>query len=185
MKKKILTSLMVVIGLIISTTFACAIDIDGWWAVRTNFLQGDFQTGEWTTLLSYGKEVAYMYITNTEENSYGGPAWLFLWNDSTQQYDEETYPITYTRNGVIVFFTPALQDQDGNYYANTIVLRPYGSPGSPYLMKGYYTFFDTENLVTPEQFVRMGSLFMGRIQPQNVPTAVQDLLLSSSCVVCF
>jgi hypothetical protein len=183
-KRKILASLIVGIGLMILTSHAYAMDIEGWWAVRMNFIKGDFQTGEWTTLLGYGSKVGYMYITNAEENSYGGPSWLFLWDDSTQQYVEETYPVSYIRNGVILFFTPTIVDQDGNYYANTILLRPYGSANSPYLMKGYYTFYDTENLVTPEQFIRMGTLFMGVIQPQNVPTAVQDLLLSSSCVVC-
>ncbi len=175
MKKRIFTGFVVAIGIMICFTDAYAIDIDGWWTVRTNLQQGDFVTGEWTTLYGTGKKVSYMYIVDAQESSYGGPAWLFLWDDASQNYIKETYPITYVKNNVILLFGPTALDTAGNYTGNTIVLRPSGSPGSPYSMSGYYTIYDTENIVTPDQFVRMGTLNMNRVDPKYVPKAVKDL----------
>ena len=121
-------------------------DIDGWWVVRSNVLQGDFVTGEWISFLGYGKKVSYMYISNANENSYGGPAWFYLWSDLDQKYIEEIYPLIYIKNNVIVLFGPTGgSDDEGNYWGNTIVLRPYGAISRPSLMKGFYTLYDMEN----------------------------------------
>lgn len=177
MKKKFLTGLLVVIGLVISATYAYAMDIDGWWAARTNLIQGDFQTGEWTTLLGYGKRLSYMYMVDANENSYGGPAWLFLWDDLSSSYIKEIYPIIYVKNNIILLFGPTFQDADGNFVGNTILLRPYGTLGHPYMLRGYYTVYDTENVGTTDQFVRMGTLDMTRIEPRYVPKEVKDLQL--------
>jgi hypothetical protein len=179
MKKNILISFFAIIGLLIFITSTHAIDIDGWWVVRTNLLQGDFQTGEWTLLLGYGKKISYMYILNAHESVYGGPAWLFLWDDKSGGYIKELYPIIYIKNSVIVLFGPTMgPDANGDYAGNTIVLRPYGSPNAPYLMSGHYALYDTENIVTPDQFVRMGTLNMSRIDAKYVPKDVKDLQIA-------
>ena len=174
MKKNILISLFVVIGLSIFITSAYTMDIDGWWVVRSNVLQGDFVTGEWTSLLGYGKKVSYMYISNANESAYGGPVWFYLWDDLSGTYIEEIYPLIYTKNNVIVLFGPTGQDDEGNFWGNTIVLRPYGAISRPNLLKGFYTLYDMENQVTPDQFVRMGTIDMNRVQPKNVPKEVKD-----------
>jgi len=176
MKKNILISFCVAIS-IIMTCFvsAYAIDIDGWWSVRTNFLQGDFTTGEWVSLVGAGKKVSFMYICGAQENSYSGPAELYLWDDEGQAYIEETYSIIYIKNGVFVFFNPTYYD-GSNFAGNTIVLRPYGGgPSRPAILKGYYTLYDLENVVTTDLFVRMGTLDMSRIQPRSVPDEVKAL----------
>ena len=175
MKKKTFTCLVVAIGMMICFTYAYAMDIDGWWVVRSNVLQGDFVTGEWIPFLGYGKKSSYMYISNAEENSYGGPAWFYLWSDLDQKWIEEIYPLIYTKNNVIVLFGPTGQDADGNFWGNAIVLRPYGSTGRPNLMRGFYTLYDMENKVTPDQFVRMGTMDMNRVQPKYVPKDVKDM----------
>ena len=176
MKKRIFTGFVVAIGIMICFTDAYAIDIDGWWTVRTNLQQGDFVTGEWTTFYGTGKKVSYMYIVDAQESSYGGPAWLFLWDDASQNYIKETYPITYIKNNVILFFAPTGEDADLNFGAGTILLRPYGPViGRPNEMKGFYTVYDTEIILTPDQLIRMGTLDMNRVDPKNVPKAVKDL----------
>jgi hypothetical protein len=176
MKKRIFIGLLVFFSLMIFFTYAYAIDIDGWWVAGTNFIQGNFQTGEWTRLSGHGKKRSFMYILDAHEGSYGGPASLFLWDDSAGGYIKETYPVIYIRNNVILLFGPTSQDADGNFTGNTIVLRPYGPIGRPYLLRGYYTLYDTENIITTDQFVRMGTLNMSRVDPKNVPKEVQDLL---------
>jgi len=178
MRKKIFTSLVVAIGIMICFTDAYAIDIDGWWTVRTNLQQGDFVTGEWTTLYGTGKKVSYMYILDAHESAYGGPVWLYLWSDLDNKYLEEIYPIIYIKNNVIVFFGPTGQDADGNYWGNTIVLRPSGSISRPNVMKGFYTIYDMENIGTPDQFVRMGTLDLNRVEPKNVPKDVKDMQIT-------
>ena len=176
MKKKIFISLGVAICTIMTCfTSAHAIDIDGWWTVRTNLLQGDFSTGEWVSLIGTGKKVSYMYICGARENAYSGPVELFLWDDEGAAYIEETYSYNYIKNGVIVFFNPTGQDENGDLVGNTIVLRPFGAIARPNIMKGFYTLYDMESTVTTDLFVRMGTLDMNRIQPKNVPSAVKAL----------
>jgi hypothetical protein len=175
MEKKIFASLVVAIGIIICFNSAYAIDIDGWWVVRSNVLQGDFVTGEWISFLGYGKKVSYMYISNAKEDAYGGPAWFYIWNDLDQEYIEEIYPLIYIKNNVIVLFGPTGgPDVDGNFWGYTIVLRPYGAIGRPNSMKGFYTLYDMEDEGTPDQFVRMGTIDMSRVQPKYVPKEVKD-----------
>jgi hypothetical protein len=175
MKRRIITSLVVAISLMISVTYAYAIDIDGWWKVKTILQQGDFTTGEWTTFHGAGKKASYIYIFNAQEGSYGGPAWLYLWDDEGGGYIEEVYPLIYIKNNVIVLFGPTSVDANGNDWGNTIVLRPYGPIGYPNQMKGFYTLYDMENQGTPDQFVRMGTLVMVRVAPNLVPVEVKDM----------
>ena len=178
MKKKIFIGFGVAICIMICFSSIYAMDIDGWWAARTNAQQGDFVTGEWITLLGYYKKVSYMYIANANENAYGGPVWFYLWDDLGGAYIEEMYPVIYTKNNVIVLFGPTGYDEDGNFWGNTIVLRPYGSISRPNSLKGFYTLYDMENLVTTDQFVRMGTLDMSRVEPKNVPKDIKDMQIT-------
>jgi hypothetical protein len=183
MKKRIFIGLLVFFSLMIFFTYAYAIDIDGWWKVGGIIKQGDFVTGEWTTSYPQGKKRAYVYIAGAEENAYNssGGAWFYLWDGLSGGYIEsETYPVIYIKNGLIVLFGPTGYDSDGNFWADTIVLRPYGGPiGHPSLMKGYYTLYDMEKLVTPEQFVRMGQLIITRVEAVNVPDDVKKLQITA------
>jgi hypothetical protein len=116
---------------------------------------------------------------DANENAYGGPVWFFLWDDLGQNYIKEIYPITYIKNDIILFFGPTGQDADLNFWGNTIVLRPYGPMiGRPTSMKGFYTLYDLENEGTPDQFVRMGSLDMVRVEAKYVPQEVKDLQIA-------
>ena len=175
MRKKILISLGVAICMMICFNSVYAMDIDGWWAARMNVQQGDFVTGEWITLLGYYKKVSYMYISNAKENAYGGPIWFYLWDDLEGNYIEEIYSYVYIKNNVIVLFGPTGYDDTGNFWGNTIILKPYGSISRPQYLKGFYTLYDMEYQGTTDQFVRMGTLDMNRVEPKNVPKDIKDM----------
>lgn len=177
MKKRIFIGLLIFFSLMIFFTYAYAIDIDGWWKVGGIIQQGDFVTGEWTTFDSHGKGASYMYISGAQENAYNtyGGAWFYLWSPLDKNYVKETYPMIYIKNNVLVFFGPTGQDTDGNFWADTIVLRPRGPIGRPISLHGFYTLYDMETIVTTEQFVRMGPLNMTRVDPKDVPDAVKNM----------
>jgi len=182
MKGRIITILVIAISLMISVSYTYAIDIDGWWKVKMNVLQGDFVTGKWTKFTGLGKHGAYMYISGVNENSYnlplypGSGAWFYLWDGEAGEYIEEIYPFIYVKNGIIVLFMPTGgPDENGNFWGCTIVLRPYQFLGQVYLMKGFYTLFDMENQGSIEQFIRMGALEMNKVNVNNVPKEVKNL----------
>ena len=178
MKKKILFSLGIAICIMICFSSIYAMDIDGWWTARMLVQQGDFVTGEWVTFPHYYKKVSYMYIANANENAYGGPVWFYLWDPLGNAYIEEMYPVIYCKNNVIVLFGPTGYDEEGNYWGDTIVLRPYGPISRPSFMKGFYTLYDMENLGTPDQFVRMGTIDMTRVEPKKVPEEVKNMQIT-------
>ena len=176
MKRKIFIILIIPISLLIFIASAYAIDIDGWWRVRGKIQQGDFVTGEWITFNSRAKQVSYMYISGAQENSYNtyGGTWLYLWSPRDSKYIEEIYPIIYIKNNIILFFGPTGQDDAGNFWGYTIVLKPLGPIGRPSSMTGFYTLYDMENVGTPDQFIRMGTIDMIRVEPKDVPEEVKN-----------
>jgi hypothetical protein len=81
------------------------------------------------------------------------------------------------RNNIVVLTIPTSLDADGNLiHGRTIVLTVYGGPNTLNSMKGYYTLYDIETTVTPEQFVRMGPVDAYRVNPDKVPKDAADLV---------
>ncbi|OGP88479.1 MAG: hypothetical protein A2156_03375 [Deltaproteobacteria bacterium RBG_16_48_10] len=174
MKGKILLSLVIALGLFnfISPAWA-QFNISGWWSGKGTHEQGDFVTGDWTSLQARGKKVSYLYIF--QENSNSGTGYLALWDDLSQTYLLEIYTV-YIKNNVAVLYIPTGYDQDGNPAAATIVLRPFGSASTVTSMRGYYTLYDLESTVTPDQFVRMGPILLNRVLVSRVPPEVKLLI---------
>jgi hypothetical protein len=184
MKKKILASLFVFIGLLsLSPTTACALDIDGWWKASMTMQQGDFVTGEWTTLQAHGKKVSYIYIYDARENTFSGVAWLILWDDADKTYfiepgePTQNHYTVYNKNNFCVLMVPSVVDVDGNTAGgSTIVLRIHGTPNYATALSGFYTLYDLENVGTPDLFIRMGPVYATKIAPAKVPKEVMDLI---------
>jgi hypothetical protein len=176
MKKNVLIYLIFFICffIFISNTYADS-NIAGWWRATITIQQGDFVTGVWDTIYSQGKKRSYFYIDLP--SSLSGTAYLALWNDLEENYILETYTL-YIRNNIAVLVIPSAVDAtNGDVMSgSTIILRVYGSPNNLYNMKGFYTLFDRENAVTPEEFVRMGPVSAYRIGVREVPKDVKDLI---------
>jgi hypothetical protein len=148
--------------------------IEGWWKARMAIQQGHFETGTWNRILATGKHGSYLYIIKS--TSYNGTAYLVLWDDLEQKYIIENYTL-YMRNNIVVLTIPTSLDADGNLiHGRTIVLTVYGGPNTLNSMKGYYTLYDIETTVTPEQFVRMGPVDAYRVNPDKVPKDAADLV---------
>jgi hypothetical protein len=148
-------------------------EISGWWSVKGTYLQGDFVTGDWTTLQARGKKVSYFYFF--QKDSTSGTGSFVLFDESTSSYILETYTLFF-KNNIVVLYIPTSFDESGNPAAATIVMRAFGSAGRITTMSGYYTLYDMENESTPDQFVRMGPVFATRVQPFQVPDEVKLLI---------
>ena len=175
MKKNVLIYLIFFIcfHIFISNTYADS-NIAGWWRATITIQQGDFVTGVWDTIYSQGKKRSYFYIDLP--SSLSGTAYLALWNPLEGNYILETYTL-YIRNNIAALVIPSSVDANGDLISgSTIILRVYGSPNHLSNMKGYYTLFDRENTVTPEEFVRMGPVSAYRIDVRQVPEDVKDLI---------
>ena len=148
-------------------------EISGWWSVKGTYLQGDFVTGDWTTLQARGKKVSYFYIF--QDTSTSGTGYFVLLDEATQTYILETY-ILFFKNNIVVLYIPTGFDTNGDPAAATIVLRALGSASTITSMSGYYTLYDMENTSTTDQFVRMGPVFATRVLISQVPDAVKQLI---------
>jgi len=173
MKRKILLSLSIVLGLFILIPPAWAqYDIAGWWSGKGTYIQGDFVTGEWVSLQARGKKVSYLYIF--QETSNTGTAHLLIWDDESQDYLLEVYNL-FIKNNVFVLYIPTLFDPTtGSPAGATIVLRPFGSASAVRSMSGYYTLYDTEATGSPDLFVRMGPIMFTPVLVKLVPQLAKD-----------
>jgi hypothetical protein len=178
MIRRICFSFVFVVCLFIFLTPAFAQnEISGWWSVKGTYLQGDFVTGDWTTLQARGKKVSYFYIF--QKDSTSGTGYFVLFDEATSSYILETYTLIF-KNNVVVLYIPTTFDGSDNPAAATIVMRAFGSAGRITTMSGYYTLYDTENESTTDQFVRMGPVLATRVQPFQVPDGVKQLVNSGS-----
>ena len=183
MNKKAFICIIAILAVFAFTSNAYSLYIDGWWKARMTIQEGDFVTGDWFTLQASVKKVSYIYIAGAMENSFLGIAWLILWNPGGQNYiiepsvpDENHYTV-YNKNNICVIAVPSVIDIDGNAAAgSTIVLRTYGTPNRATALKGYYTLYDIENVGTPDMFVRMGPIHATRVDVQDIPQEVLDLI---------
>ena len=174
MIRRICFSFVFVMGLFIFLTPAFAQnEISGWWSVKGTYLQGDFVTGDWTSLQARGKKVSYFYFFQDTSNS--GTGYFVLWDDLSQAYILETYTL-YIKNNVVVLYIPTIYDTNGNPAAATIILRALGSAGRITSMSGYYALYDMENEGTTDLFVRMGPVLATRVLISQVPAAVKELI---------
>jgi hypothetical protein len=146
-------------------------EISGWWSVKGTYLQGDFVTGDWTTLQARGKKVSYFYFF--QDTSTSGTGYFALFDESTQSYIKEIYTL-YIKNNIVVLYIPTTFDTNGNPIpaAATIIMRALGSAGTITLMSGYYTLYDMET----DLFVRMGPVLATRVLISQVPLAVKQLI---------
>ncbi len=183
MIKKICLSLFLVIYFFMFMTPAWAqYDIAGWWSGKGTYLQGDFVTGEWTSLEARGKKASYLFISQGPTSSTGTALFL-IWDDASQDYLVETYNL-FIRNSVMVLFVPTTFDQTtptidfpaGPPAGSTLVLRPIGSASTVTLMKGYYTLYDMETSVSPDLFVRTGPVMFTRVDVRHVPQSAKEKL---------
>jgi len=148
-------------------------DISGWWSVKGTYFQGDFVTGDWTTLQAGGKKVSYFYFF--QNTSTSGTGYFVIFDELTQSYILETYTL-FIKNNIVVLYIPTTFDTNGNPAAATIILKAPGSARTITSMSGYYALYDMENEVTTDQFVRMGPVFANAIPPSRVPDAVKQLI---------
>ena len=131
MKRTICLSLAFVLALLVFMTPTWAFDIAGWWAGRSTYQQGDFVTGDWTSLPAAGKKASYLYIFQQTANT--GTAYLLIWDDASSDYLLETYNL-YIKNNVIVLYVPTFFDPTtGGPAAATLVLKPTGSSTKSFL----------------------------------------------------
>jgi hypothetical protein len=146
-------------------------EISGWWSVKGTYLQGDFVTGDWTTLHAGGKKVSYFYFF--QDTSTSGTGYFALFDESTQSYILEIYTL-FIKNNIVVLYIPTTFDTNGNpiIAASTLILRARGSAGTITMMSGYYTLYDTET----DLFVRMGPVLATRVLISQVPDAVKLLI---------
>ena len=174
MIRRICFSFVFVMGLFIFLTPAFAQnEISGWWSVKGTYLQGDFVTGDWTTLQARGKKVSYFYFF--QNTSTSGTGYFVIFDELTQSYILETYTL-FIKNNIVVLYIPTTFDTNGNPAAATIILRALGSAGTITMMSGYYALYDIENEVTTDQFVRMGPVLATRVLISQVPLAVKQLI---------
>jgi hypothetical protein len=175
MIRRICFSFVFVLGLFIFLTPAWAQnEISGWWSVKGTYLQGDFVTGDWTTLQARGKKASYLYFF--QDTSTSGTGSFVIFDESSQGYILETYTLIF-KNNIAVLYIPTTFDTDGNPAAATIILRALGSANRITSMSGYYALYDTENEATPDQFVRMGPVLATRVLIGQVPEAVKQLVI--------
>ncbi len=183
MIKKICLSLVFVMCLFMFMTPAWAqYDIAGWWSGKGTYLQGDFVTGDWTSLQARGKKASYLFISQGP-TSNTGTAHFLIWDDASQDYLVEIYDL-FIKNNVLVLFvptafdltTPTIDFPAGPPAGSTIVLRPIGSASTVTLMSGYYTAYDMETTASPETFVRMGPVLFTRVLVSQVPQLAKDKL---------
>ena len=159
-------------------------DIAGWWSGKGTYFQGDFVTGEWTSLQARGKKVSYLYISQGP-TSNTGIAYFLIWDDASQDYLLEVYNL-FIKNNVLVLFVPTVFDlttpttdfPSGPPAGATIVLRPIGSATTVTSMSGYYTEYDMETTASPETFVRMGPVLFTPVLVSRVPQLAKDKLPS-------
>jgi hypothetical protein len=174
MIRRVCFSFAFVMGLFIFLTPAFAQnEISGWWSVKGTYLQGDFVTGDWTTLQARGKKVSYFYFF--QDTSTSGTGYFVLWDDLSQTYILEIYTL-YFKNNIVVLYIPTTFDGNGNPATSTLILKALGSAGRITSMSGYYALYDTENEVTTDQFVRMGPVLATRVLISQVPDAVKQLI---------
>jgi hypothetical protein len=174
MIRKICFGFVFVMGLFIFFTPAFAQnEISGWWSVKGTYLQGDFVTGDWTTLQARGKKVSYFYFF--QNNSTSGTGYFVIFDELTQTYILETYTLFF-KNNIVVLYIPTTFDTNENPAAATIILRAFGSASTITSMSGYYTLYDMENVATTDQFVRMGPVFATRVLISQVPDTVKQLI---------
>lgn len=183
MMRRISFGLAVTIGLLSFMTPAWAqYDIAGWWSGKGTYMQGDFVTGEWTSLQARGKKASYLFISQGPTSSTGTALFL-IWDDISQDYLVETYNL-FVRNRVIVLFapttfdltTPTIDFPEGPPAGATLVLRAIGSPSTVNLMTGFYTLYDMETSASPDLFVRTGSVTFTRVDVRLVPQSAKDKL---------
>lgn len=185
MNKKTSICLIAILAVFTFTPDAYSLYIDGWWKARMMIQEGDFVTGSWFTNNSSDKKVSYIYISNAMENTLSGVAYLILYNPGTKGYiiepanPTEAWYFIYNKNDICVIFIPSGLDLSANppqAAGSTIVLRVYGTPDYATALKGFYTLYDIENVGTPEMFVRMGPVHATRVDVQDVPQEVMDLI---------
>jgi len=183
MIRRILFGLALTVGLLSFMPPAWAqYDIAGWWSGKGTYMQGDFVTGEWTSLQARGKKASYLHISQGPTSSTGTALFL-VWDDISQDYLVENYSL-FIRNSVMVLFvpttfdltTPTIDFPEGPPAGATIVLRPVGSASTVTLMSGYYTLYDLETSASPDLFVRTGSVMFTRVPPWRVPQLAKDKL---------
>jgi len=169
MIRRVCFGLIFVTGLFTFITPAWAqYDISGWWSGKGTYIQGDFVTGEWTSLQARGKKASYLYISQGP-TSNTGTAYFLIWDDPSQDYLVEIYDL-FLKNNIIVLFIPTSFDPTSDLPAGaTIVLRPIGSASTITSMSGYYTLYDMETTGSPDLFVRMGPLLLNRVLVSQVP----------------
>src|SRR5271157_5956617 len=107
MKQTIRLSLACVLGLFLFMTPALAFDINGWWTGKATYQQGDFVTGDWTSLPATGKKASYLYIFQDTSNT--GTGYFLVWDDASSDYLLETYNI-FTKNNIVVLYVPTSFD---------------------------------------------------------------------------
>jgi hypothetical protein len=157
-------------------------DIAGWWSGKGTYMQGDFVTGEWTSLQARGKKASYLHISQGP-TSNTGTAHFLIWDDESQDYLVEVYSL-FVRNNVIVLFipttfdatTPTVDFSAGPPAGSTLVLRAIGSARTVTMMTGYYTLYDMETAVSPDLFVRTGPVSFTSVLVSQVPQSAKDKL---------
>ena len=176
MMRKIFFCLVLMISFVLFGTPAWAqYDIAGWWSGKGTYEQGDFVTGDWTTLQARGKKASFMYIT-FEGSSNTGTAAFVIWDDLNQDYILEPYYL-FVRNNIIVLFIPTFYDSSTGFPAGaTIILRPLGSASTTIALRGFYTLYDLDTEGSTDLFVRMGSIMLNRVLVKQVPDQVKELV---------
>lgn len=178
MKKTIFISIFVTAITLMIIGHAHALDIEGWWRATMTIDYADFVTGEWESIRATGKNTSYLYFYKIQEYNYSGMGYLVLYDGTKGYYLNITPPGYYTvyvRNNIVVLFIQSGLFDENLASGSTIILRPSGS-GNMSQLKGYYTEYDIENIGTPEQFVRMGSISATRVNVAMVPDDVKKLI---------
>jgi hypothetical protein len=172
MKRIICLSLACVLGLFLFMTPARAFDITGWWTGKATYQQGDFVTGDWTSLRAAGKKASYLYIF--QDTSTTGTGFFLIWDDLTSDYLLETYNL-FVKNNIVVLYVPTFFDPTtGAPAAATLVLKPVGSASNIISMSGFYTLYDMEATSTPDLFVRMGGVVFNHVMVDKVPALAKE-----------
>ncbi len=164
MKRKMFLTLFVILGLLIPIAPSWGQDISGWWSGKGTYQQGDFVTGDWTTLQARGKKMSYLYISPLDTQT----AYFLLWDDDSSDYLLEVYYV-YTRFNIVVLYAPTGYDSTGAPATATIILRPVGSASTYTSMSGFYTLYDMESEGSPDLFIRMGSVVFNHVLVDKVP----------------